>query len=47
MTYHCAVVNCGKVLEEKESIELNGEKYCKECATLIMRDIVARLMGET
>jgi len=39
------VVNCGKILDEKEGVELDGERYCRECATLIMRDILARLAG--
>ncbi|MEM1884852.1 MAG: hypothetical protein QXZ24_04500 [Candidatus Jordarchaeales archaeon] len=44
MEERCAVINCGQNLKENEGIELDGKKYCKKCATLIMKEVMTRLI---
>lgn len=40
----CSVVNCQKTLKKGEFVEIGGKTYCLECAVLISKSEVGRLM---
>ncbi len=43
----CAVINCGKILEEGNYVTIGGKKYCKECAVLIAREELSQFSTYT
>nr|MDO8082422.1 hypothetical protein [Candidatus Freyarchaeota archaeon] len=34
----CTVINCKKILKEREYVTIQGKKYCRECAVLIAQE---------
>lgn len=40
----CSVVNCQKALKKGEFVKIGGKIYCLECAVLISKSEVGRLM---
>ncbi|MFX0096779.1 MAG: hypothetical protein ACFE7E_03380 [Candidatus Hodarchaeota archaeon] len=40
----CHVVNCQKNLKEEKFVEIGTKKYCVECAVLISKSEVGKLM---
>ncbi|MFX0067895.1 MAG: hypothetical protein ACFFA1_02280 [Promethearchaeota archaeon] len=40
----CSVVNCQRDIKEGESVKIGKKIYCVECAVLISKSEVAKLM---
>mgnify|MGYP003730821455 CR=1 FL=1 len=43
----CAVINCGKILEEGKYVTIGGKRYCKECAVLIAKEELSQFSTYT